>query len=210
MTHAKAVPFTLAALPYPQDALEPSISGKTLSCHYGRHHQGYVDKLNELVVGTLYKGMKLEELIAKTAGDPGKAAVFDNASQVWNHDFYWKSLSPRGGGRPTGDLGRKIETYFGNYENFLEEFAETGKAMFGSGWAWLVEDRGVLKITRTSNAENPMSQKQGKALLALDLWEHAYYLDYRSRRNDYVKMVLDKLVNWNFARINWITRIAVR
>lgn len=205
MTQTKAAPFALSVLPYAQDALEPCISAKALSFHYGKHHKGYVDKLNELVLGTGYEDMKLEELILKTAGHTDKAGIFNNAAQVWNHDFYWNSLSPKGGGKPTGDLGRKIEDNFGNYENFLKEFIEAGKTHFGSGWAWLVEDRGVLKITKTSNAENPLSQEQGKALLTLDVWEHAYYLDYQNRRNDYLKTILDKLVNWHFAEMNLVT-----
>ncbi len=196
------MPFTLAALPYAQDALEPVISAKTLSYHYGKHHKGYVDKLNERVAETRYAAMKLEEIVVKTAGSADKSDIFNNAAQVWNHDFYWNSLSPKGGGEPPGDLGRKIEKQFGSYEEFLDEFAKAGIGCFGSGWAWLVESRGVLKITKTANAENPLSEKQGKTLLALDVWEHAYYLDYQNKRDDYLKTVLNKLLNWDFARMN--------
>ncbi len=145
--------------------------------------------------------MKLKEVVDKTAGHVDEAAVFNNAAQIWNHDFYWNSLSPKGGGEPEGSLGRRIDTQFGSYEKFLKEFAEAGLSCFGSGWAWLVEDQGVLKITKTKNAENPLSQKQGKALLALDVWEHAYYLDYQNRRNDYLKTTLDKLINWDSVRM---------
>ena len=200
MTPTKAKPFVLSALPYEQNALAPYISAETLKFHYHKHHRAYLDKLNELVSGTELEALELEEVIVKTAGRADKAGIFNNAAQVWNHDFYWKSLSPKGGGKPTGDLGRKIEADFGSYENFLKEFADAGMTDFGSGWAWLVEDKGALKITKTSNAGNPLSEGQGKALLALDVWEHAYYLDYQNRRNDYLKTILDKLINWHFAQ----------
>ncbi len=200
MTPAKAKPFVLSALPYEQNALAPYISAETLKFHYHKHHRAYLDKLNELVSGTEFEALELEQVIAKTAGHADKAGIFNNAAQVWNHDFYWNSLSPKGGGKPTGELGRKIEADFGGYEKFLKEFAEAGMTDFGSGWAWLVEDHGTLKITKTSNAENPLSQGQGKALLALDVWEHAYYLDYQNRRNDYLKTILDKLIHWHFAQ----------
>ncbi len=202
MPQTKAKPFVLSELPYDQNALAPFISAETLSYHYNKHHQAYLDKLNELVPGTEFEDLKLEEVIAKTAGHADQTAIFNNASQVWNHDFYWNSLSPNGGGKPTGQLGMKIVSSFDNYETFIKEFAEAGLAHFGSGWVWLVEDHGVLKIVKTSNAENPLSQGRGKALLALDVWEHAYYLDYQNRRNDYSKTVLDKLINWNFAEMN--------
>ncbi len=200
MIESKAKPFVLSKLPYEQNALAPYISAETLKFHYHKHHRGYLDKLNELVSGTEFETLELEEVIIKTAGHADKAGIFNNAAQVWNHDFYWNSLSPKGGGKPMGDLGRKIEADFGSYENFLKEFAEAGMTDFGSGWAWLVEDHGALKITKTSNAENPLSQGQGKALLALDVWEHAYYLDYQNRRNDYLKTILDKLIHWRFAQ----------
>ncbi len=196
------LPFVLSALPYAQNALEPSISAKTLSYHYGKHHKGYVDKLNELILGTGYEDMELEELIITPVGHDEKTGIFNNAAQVWNHDFYWNSLSPKGGGKPTGELGRKIEVGFGSYENFLKQFVEAGLTDFASGCAWLVENNGALKITKTSNAENPLCQGQGKALLALDVWEHAYYLDYQNRRNDYLKTILEKLINWRFAEMN--------
>ncbi len=201
-TATQSKPFVLLELPYEQNALAPTISAETLSYHYNKHHRAYLDKLNELVSGTEYEELELEEVIVKTAGKADKAGIFNNAAQVWNHDFYWNSLSPKGGGEPTGELGRKIETSFGSCENFLKQFVEAGMTDFGSGWAWLVEDKDILKITKTSNAENPLSQGQGKALLALDVWEHAYYLDYQNRRNDYLKAVLDKLINWHFAEMN--------
>ncbi len=206
MTQTKAKPFVLSELPYGQNELAPYISAETLNYHYNKHHWGYLDKLNELVSGTEFEELELDEVIVKTAGKADKASVFNNAAQVWNHDFYWNSLSPKGGGKPSGDLGRQIEVDFGSYENFLTQFAEAGLTDFGSGWAWLVEDKGRLKITKTSNAENPLSQGQGKALLTIDVWEHAYYLDYQNRRNDYLKTVLDKLIHWRFAEMNWIAR----
>ena len=202
MIQTKAKPFVLSGLPYDQNALAPAISAETLMFHYNKHHQAYLDKLNELVLGTEFEGLELEQVILKTAGHADKAGIFNNAAQVWNHDFYWKSLSPKGGGKPTGELGRKIETDFGGYENFLKLFVEAGMTDFGSGWAWLVEDHGTLKITKTSNAENPLSEGQGKALLTLDVWEHAYYLDYQNRRNDYLKTILDQLIHWRFAQEN--------
>ncbi len=202
MVRTKVKPFILSELPYEHNALAPAISAETLKFHYNKHHQAYVDKLNELVSGTEFEELELEEVIVKTAGYADKTGIFNNAAQVWNHDFYWNSLSPKGGGKPKGELGRKIEAGFGSYENFLKEFAEAGMTDFGSGWAWLVEDQGALKITKTSNAKNPMSQRQGKALLAIDVWEHAYYLDYQNRRNDYLKTILDKLINWHFAEMN--------
>jgi len=194
--------FVLPAIPYEENALEPVISAKTISFHYGKHHQAYVNKLNELVAGTDLAGLALEDVIAKTAGQPDKAGIFNNAAQVWNHTFYWNSLSPTGGGRPSGVIGKRIEADFGSYENFAKQFADAGLAQFGSGWVWLVDDEGILKILKTSNAENPMSQKKGRALLVIDVWEHGYYLDYQNRRNDYLKTVIEKLINWEFAEKN--------
>lgn len=202
MIQTKEKSFVLSELPYPQNALAPYISAETLSYHYNKHHRGYLDKLNELVSGTEFQELEIEEIILKTSGRTDKEDIFNNAAQVWNHDFYWNSLSPKGGGKPAGELSQKIDAAFGSYENFLTKFAEAGTAHFGSGWVWLVEDRGVLKILQTSNAENPLSQGQGKALLAVDVWEHAYYLDYQNRRKDHLKTVLEKLVHWNFAEMN--------
>lgn len=199
MKAGKAAPFTLAPLPYEQNALEPYISARTLSYHYSKHHKGYVDKLNELVAGTNFEGMKLEEVIKETAGKAGKTGIFNNAAQVWNHDFYWRSLSPTGGGKPPKRLAGRIDADFGGFEKFLEQFAQAGMKQFGTGWAWLVEKGGKLTVTNTGDAENPLSQGQGKPLLTLDVWEHAYYLDYQNRRQDYLAKVLEKLLNWEFA-----------
>ena len=203
MIQTNAKPFTLPPLPYGKNALEPHISAKTLDFHYGQHHQAYVDKLNELVVTTPFAVMKLEEIVAKTAGEGNLGALFNNASQVWNHNFYWNSLTPEGGKKPSGILERKIEIHFGSYENFIREFAQAGTAQFGSGWVWLVKDGGLLKITKTSNACSPLSQGRGTPLLGFDVWEHAYYLDYQNRRNDYLAVILDKLIHWDFAAENF-------
>ncbi len=203
MIQTKTESFTLPPLPYEQNALEPYISARTLSFHYGKHHQAYVNKLNELVLGSELAELKLEEIITKTCEDGNKGAIFNNAAQVWNHNFYWNSLLPKGGKKPSGELGRKIEISFGNYENFISAFAQAGMAQLGSGWVWLVKEHGILKITKTSNAGNPISQGRGTPLLALDVWEHAYYLDYQNRRNDYLTTILDKLMNWNFAAENF-------
>ena len=195
--------FVLPALPYDLNALEPVISARTLDFHYGKHHQAYVNKLNELVSGTEYSEMKLESLIIKTAGDGNKGAIFNNAGQAWNHTFYWNSLSPKGVKKPSGELGRKLEISFGGYENFISAFAQAGMAQLGSGWVWLVKENNLLKIIKTSHAGNPIALGHGTPLLVLDVWEHAYYLDYQNRRSDYLAAILDKLINWNFADQNF-------
>jgi len=206
MKQNKSGSFVLPVLPFEENALEPVISAKTLSFHYGKHHQAYVNKLNELIAGTEFADLTLEEVIVKTAGRADKAGIFNNAAQVWNHTFYWSSLSPKGGGKPSGKIGKKMESDFGSYENFVKQFNEAGMGQFGSGWVWLVEDGGVLKILKTTNAENPLSQNKGAPLLVLDVWEHAYYLDYQNLRNDYLKMVIEKLINWEFAEKNLILK----
>ena len=191
----------LPALPYDLDALEPHISRQTLEFHYGKHHAGYVTNLNKLVEGTELDGLGLEEVIQAVAGDPGKAGIFNNAAQVWNHTFYWQGIKPGGGGAPTGALAEKIAADFGSYEAFAEQFKAAGATQFGSGWAWLVLDGGTLKITKTANADLPLAHGQ-TALLTMDVWEHAYYLDYQNRRPDYMTTFLDKLVNWDFVAAN--------
>jgi len=203
MSTTKTQPFTLTPLPYAGNALDPCISASTIDFHYGKHHQAYVRKLNELVSGTEFSELKLEEIIVKTAGVKSQSEIFNNAAQVWNHSFYWNSLTPKGGNRPTGELGQKIESRFGSYDSFIKEFADKGTQQFGSGWLWLVKENGVLKIIKTANAENPLSQKRGRALLGIDVWEHAYYLDFQNRRNDYLSVILDKLLNWDFAVENF-------
>lgn len=195
-------PFSLDPLPYSRDALEPAVSAKTVEFHYDKHHRGYLNKLNELVSGTDMAAMRLEDVIARTAGQAGMEAVFNNAAQVWNHTFYWNSLAPNGPERPSGDIAAKIDICFGSYENFARQMLDAGASQFGSGWVWLIEEEGALKILKTPNAENPISLKRGKALLVLDVWEHGYYLDYQNRRADYLKALIDRHLNWDFARRN--------
>jgi Fe-Mn family superoxide dismutase len=192
---------TLPALPYGLDALEPHISRQTLEFHYGKHHAAYVTNLNNLVAGSELEGKSLEETILAVAGDGAKAGVFNNAAQVWNHSFYWQSIKPAGGGQPTGALADKITADFGSFEKFVEAFKAAGATQFGSGWAWLALDNGTLKVTKTANADLPLAHGQ-KALLTMDVWEHAYYLDYQNRRPDYISTFLDKLVNWDFVAAN--------
>ena len=192
---------TLPALPYGLDALEPNISRSTLEFHHGKHHAAYVTNLNNLVAGTDLEAKSLEDTITAVAGDAGKAGIFNNAAQVWNHSFYWQCMKPGGGGQPTGALAEKINADFGSYEAFVEQFKTAGATQFGSGWAWLVLDGGTLKVTKTANADLPLAHGQ-KALLTMDVWEHAYYLDYQNRRPDYMTTFLDKLVNWDFVAAN--------
>jgi Fe-Mn family superoxide dismutase len=197
MTHHIELP----PLPYAQDALAPVISAQTLSFHYGKHHKAYVDNLNKLVAGTDMAETPLESLIKAVAGKPDKAGVFNNAAQVWNHTFFWNSMKPGGGGAPTGAVAKAIDASFGSYDNFKKEFSNAAMTQFGSGWAWLVADKGQLKIAKTPNAETPLTTGQ-TALLTVDVWEHAYYLDYQNRRADFVAAVIDKLLNWEFANAN--------
>ncbi len=191
----------LPALPYAMDALAPVISSETLSFHYGKHHKAYVDNLNKLVAGTDLADTPLETLIAAVAGKPDKAGMFNNAAQIWNHTFFWNSLRPGGGGAPTGAVAPAINAAFGSFDNFKKEFANAAMTQFGSGWAWLVAERGALRIMKTPNADTPLTTGQ-TALLTIDVWEHAYYLDYQNRRADFVAAVIDKLLNWEFANAN--------
>jgi superoxide dismutase, Fe-Mn family len=193
--------FELPPLPYPDTALEPYYSAKTISFHYGKHHKAYVDNLNKLLPGSPFENSSLDEIIRATAGDASKAGFFNNSAQVWNHTFFWHCMKPGGGGRPTGSLAQRIDASFGGYEKFAEQFKAAAVGRFGSGWAWLISDGGDLKIISTPNAENPMAQ--GKvALLTVDVWEHAYYLDYQNRRPDFVQTFLDQLVDWEFVEKN--------
>lgn len=196
-----SAPHSLPPLPYAENALDPVISANTLSFHYGKHHKAYVDNLNKLIGGTELADSSLEEIIAATAGNAEKAGIFNNAAQVWNHTFYWNSLSPRGGGKPPSDLGGKIDSSFGSLDACKKELATAATTQFGSGWAWLVQDGDKLKVVKTGNADSPLT-KGMKPLLTIDVWEHAYYLDYQNRRPDYVNAVLDKLINWDFALRN--------
>ncbi|KTD00453.1 superoxide dismutase [Fe] [Fluoribacter gormanii] len=188
--------FTLPELPYAKNALEPHISSETLEYHYGKHHQAYVTNLNKLIPGTEFESMDLEEIIKNSKG-----GIFNNAAQVWNHTFYWHCLSPNGGGEPQGKLAEAINKHFGSFSAFKEEFTKTSISTFGSGWAWLVQDStGALKIISTSNAGTPMTEGL-TALLTCDVWEHAYYIDYRNARPDYVGAFWS-LVNWDFVVSN--------
>jgi len=190
--------FTLPPLPYADTALAPVISANTLSLHYGKHHKAYIDKLNELTKGTEFEKHPLERVVVATAGNSEKTPIFNNAAQAWNHTFYWSSLKRAGGGRPTGDLGRRIDSDLGGYDKFRKDFANIAVSQFGSGWAWLVLDNGKLKLVKTGNADVPFTRGQ-VPLLTIDVWEHAYYLDYQNRRPDYASAVIDKLLNWDFA-----------
>jgi Fe-Mn family superoxide dismutase len=188
--------FELPALPYAQDALAPHISAETMEYHYGKHHQTYVDNLNKAVAGTADENASLEDIIMKAEGP-----LFNNAAQVWNHTFFWNSLSPNGGGQPTGAIADRIAADFGSYDDFRAQLTDAGLTQFGSGWAWLVEKDGKLAIMKTPNADLPM--KHGaKAILTIDVWEHAYYIDYRNARAKFIEVVLDNLVNWDFANAN--------
>ena len=192
--------FELPSLPWADTALEPFISAKTISFHYGKHHKAYVDNLNKLVAGTDLESKSLEDIIKATASDASKTGVFNNAAQVWNHTFFWHCIKP-GGGKPSGKIAERIEETFGSYEKFAEQFKAAAVGRFGSGWAWLIDDGGTLKIISTPNADNPLAHGQ-KALLTVDVWEHAYYLDFQNRRPDFVQAFLDHLVNWDFVGKN--------
>jgi Fe-Mn family superoxide dismutase len=193
--------YVLAPLPYPDTALQPVISANTLSFHYGKHHKTYVDNLNNLVTNTDLAGKSLEDIIRASAGQADKAAIFNNAAQVWNHMFYWHSLKANGGGEPSAALKQKIEASFGSVEACKKEFAQAALTQFGSGWAWLVVDNGKIAVAKTGNAETPIT-KNLRPLLTIDVWEHAYYLDFQNRRADYANAILDKLINWDFAEAN--------
>ncbi len=191
----------LPPLPYAESALEPVISAKTLGFHYGKHHKGYVETLNKLIAGTELESLSLEKVIAVTDGKADKATIFNSAAQVWNHTFYWRSLRPKGGGVPPAALRQRIEGAFGSLEACKKALATAAATEFGSGWAWLVLDAGTLKVVKTDNAETPLTNGM-QPLLTIDVWEHAYYLDYQNRRADHVNAVLDKLINWGFAADN--------
>jgi Fe-Mn family superoxide dismutase len=196
-----SAPLTLAPLPYPENALEPVISGKTLSFHYGKHHRAYVDTTNKLIAGTDLANLSLDQIVRATAGKADRVTIFHNAAQAWNHDFYWRCLKPKGGGEPPSILKKKMEAAFGSVEACKKELADCALAQFGSGWAWLVIGGVELKVVKTDNADTPLTQGV-KPLLAIDVWEHAYYLDYQHRRADHVKALIEQLANWEFAAAN--------
>ncbi len=189
--------FTLPPLPYSKDALAPATSAQTLEFHHGKHHNAYVTNLNKLVENTELASQSLDAIIKKTAGDSAKSGIFNNAAQVWNHTFFWNCMKQNGGGKPTGPIADKIALSFGTYEKFVEEFKNAGATQFGSGWAWLVLKGDRLEIMKTPNADNPLAHNL-KAVLTVDVWEHAYYLDYQNRRPDYLAAFVDKLINWDF------------
>ena len=194
--------FALPDLPYSRDSLAPHISEDTLNFHYGKHHNAYVTNLNNLIEGSDLEKASLEDIIMQSAGDASKAGLFNNAAQVWNHTFYWHSMAPNGGGQPTGKIADLINRDFGSYENFASEFKAAGATQFGSGWAWLVIKGGKLEIRKTPNAETPITEAGVTALLTMDVWEHAYYLDYQNARPNYMQVFLDQLINWDFANQN--------
>jgi Fe-Mn family superoxide dismutase len=191
-----AVQFELPPLPYAKNALAPHISEETLEFHYGKHHQAYMTNLKGLLEGKPEASKSLEEIIKDSSG-----GVFNNAAQVWNHSFFWNCMKPGGGGKPTGELATMIDRDFGGYDKFREQFAKTCVTQFGSGWGWLIEDGGKLALMQTSNADLPMKHGK-KALLTIDVWEHAYYIDYRNLRPKFVETVIDNLLNWDFAAQN--------
>jgi Fe-Mn family superoxide dismutase len=196
-----SAPLSLPALPWAENALEPVISAKTISFHYGKHHKTYVDNANKLIVGTELADLPLDQIVRATAGKADRVGIFNNVAQAWNHDFYWKSLKPNGGGEPPSALKTKMDSAFGGVDACKKELANAAVQQFGSGWAWLALDGDKLKIVKTGNAETPITQNL-KPLLTIDVWEHAYYLDYQNKRVDYVNALIDKLANWDFAAEN--------
>lgn len=197
----ETITAVLPRLPYKDNALEPTISSKTISFHYGKHHKAYVDNINKLTAGTEFAGLPLEKIITAAAGKKDKTAIYNNASQAWNHNFYWNSLTPNGGGAIAPALKAKMEDSFGSVEACKKALQEAATTQFASGWAWLVLDGDKLAVIKTGNADSPLIKGMAP-LLTIDVWEHAYYLDYQNRRPDYVSAVLDKLINWNFAAAN--------
>lgn len=195
--------YTQPELPYAENALDPHISANTIGFHYGKHHATYIKKYNDMVAGTPHDDQSIEDVIVATANDPEKTGLFNNGAQAWNHSFYWNSLSPNGGGRPSGQIAGKIETDFGSYDSLKSELANAAATQFGSGWAWLVLDNGQLKVVKTANAQTPLTNAM-YPILTIDVWEHAYYLDYQNRRPDYVAAVIDELLNWEFASQNFL------
>lgn len=202
LARAQATAFQLIKLPYADDALAPVISANTIGFHYGKHHRTYVDVANRMLENDPLRGRPMVEIMRAAQADPGKAALFNNVAQIWNHDFYWNSLAPRGGGKPTGRIAGLIDASFGDYDKFRQALAAQAAGQFGSGWAWLCREDDKLTLRRTPNAETPVLVQGVTPLLTIDVWEHAYYLDYQNRRADHVAAVIDKLLNWEFAEKN--------
>lgn len=198
------MPVTLPDLPYGKNELEPYISSKTIEFHYGKHHQAYVTNTNNLIQNTPLEKADLETIIKESVNDSSKVGIFNNSAQVWNHTFYWHSMKPKGGGEPPKSLLDKIVSDFGSFDNFKNEFKQAAATQFGSGWAWLVLDPSdkKLKVIKTPNAETPIT-KGLKPLITIDVWEHAYYLDYQNRRPDYIDTFISNLINWDFALKNY-------
>ncbi|MGA7990532.1 MAG: superoxide dismutase [Thermoanaerobaculia bacterium] len=196
-----ASPIALPALPWADNALEPFISKNTISFHYGKHHKAYVDNLNNLVAGKPEADLSLEAIIKGASGKADQAAVFNNAAQIWNHSFHWNSLRPKGDAKVPKEIADLVGVSFGSHEEFVKQFSAAAMGQFGSGWAWLVAEGGKLKVVKTPNAENPLTTS-ATPLLTLDVWEHAYYLDYQNRRKDYISAVVENLLNWDFAAKN--------
>ncbi len=191
----------LPQLPYKINALEPYISSKTVDFHYSKHHAGYVKKLNLAISGTPFAKASFYELIKNTYGKDDKKHIFNNAAQTFNHNFYWKSMKPGGGGAPKGKMAEIIKKSFGSYDKFKQEFSKAALTQFGSGWAWIVKEDDKLKVIKTANADTPIAHGL-VPVLTIDIWEHAYYLDYQNRRGDYIKAFIDHLINWEFAEEN--------
>ncbi|NCJ05871.1 superoxide dismutase [Fe] [Synechococcales cyanobacterium C] len=189
--------YELPPLPYDYNALDPYISAKTLEFHHDKHHAAYVSKYNDAVKDTPLDDKPIEEVIKSIFNDASKTGLFNNAAQAWNHSFYWNCMKPNGGGQPSGALADKINADFGSFDAFVSAFKEAGATQFGSGWAWLVVDGGTLKVTKTLNAENPLVFGQ-TPLLTMDVWEHAYYLDFQNKRPDYIDTFIKQLINWDF------------
>jgi Fe-Mn family superoxide dismutase len=194
--------YQLPKLPYKQSALQPYISSRLMSFHYGKHHQTYVDKYNELVKGTPMAKQSLETVIQSTFKKSKQKTLFNNAAQIYNHTFFWRSMKPKGGKSPTGEIKTKINKTWGSYKKFKTEFTEQATKLFGSGWVWLVYDGKKLSIMQTKDAETPLTNKKLTPILTLDVWEHAYYLDYKNKRPDFIKAYLEHLANWDFANQN--------
>ena len=193
--------FILPNLPYAKEALLPHLTPETMDYHHGKHHNTYVVNLNNLLENHALKGKSLEEIILASSGKADMAGIFNNAAQIWNHTFYWHSMKPNGGGNPSEKLLSKIQADFGSFDEFITQFKQAGATQFGSGWAWLVNDNGKLKVIKTANALTPITDGL-KPLMTCDVWEHAYYIDFRNKRPDYIAVFLEHLVNWEFAEKN--------
>lgn len=199
------MPFTLKPLPYPKDSLAPTMSDRTLELHHDKHHAGYVKNLNDLIAGTPLERSDLETIVRETArGDAQARRIFNNAAQVWNHDFFWESVAPNGGGTPPEPIQQLLDASFGSFANFRDRFVEAAVAQFGSGWAWLVLKDDRLEIVTTHDADNPLTSG-AHAVWTCDVWEHAYYLDYQNERARFVKSVIETIANWQFVS-KWLTQ----